>query len=167
MDRKALLTVGGAIVLTIATATGAVALNLGIIDAPAADKVGELHTTPSADAQTTTNATHVDPDGSTAASGDRGTSKMSPDGHEVSPTVAKASLPAGSATSKSTVSPHPEDPKATDVDGSPVAAKASTTSERPLDLTGHDSGAVKAPKAVDHPGARDDGTHHVGHDDDD
>ncbi len=167
MDRKALLTVGGAIVLTIATATSAVALNLGILDAPAADKVGELHTTPSADAQTTTNATGIDPVTDTVASHDRSTPKTSPDGHEVSTTVAKASLPAASTTSKPKIAPHLEAPKPTEVADSPVAPTASTTTERPFDRAGHDSGAVKPPQTVGHPGAPDDGAHHKGHDDDD
>ena len=165
MDRKALLTVAMAIALTIVTATGAVALNLGILDAPAADKVGELRTTPIADAPTTTNTTDVDPVTNTVASPDRAPSKTPLDDLDVSTTLPKASPIMASTTSKPKVALHVEDPEPPHRAQTPVAAAVSTTTEKVPERTGQNSGTVRPPKIGDNPGGPDD--RRKGHDDDD
>ena len=46
MDRKTALTALGAIVLTIAAGTSAMAVNLGVLDDSSSDRVGDLHISP-------------------------------------------------------------------------------------------------------------------------
>jgi hypothetical protein len=57
MDRKTALTAAGAIVLTIAAGTSAMAVNLGILDDGSSDRVGDLQISPSS----TTTAPASDP----------------------------------------------------------------------------------------------------------
>ena len=63
MNRKTALTAAGAIVLTLAAGSSAVAVNLGILDSSASDRVGQLEIVPTSVATTDT-AT----DGATARS---------------------------------------------------------------------------------------------------
>lgn len=46
MDHKTILAAGGAILVTIVAASSAMALNLGILDSPATDNVGEMEIRP-------------------------------------------------------------------------------------------------------------------------
>ena len=66
MDRKTLLTAGGAILLTVVAASSAMAVNLGILDSSSADKVGKLEigavTAPTTTTTTTTTTTVDDPE---------------------------------------------------------------------------------------------------------
>ena len=61
MDRKTFLTAGGAILLTVVAASSAMAVNLGILDSPSADKVGKLEIG-AVVAPTTTTTTVDDPE---------------------------------------------------------------------------------------------------------